>query len=251
VVRNPELEQIYVPLWQELAADTPDGRFYQADRGTELFDLYHEIVVTLTGRQTAGVVVQAEVKQAETIATIQVEPALQQVTFVVRKSAETLQVEIISPEGQTLTPVQPGVQYTGQPGQSLEEIWAIQAPTPGVWQVQLNGQGSVTVWKDFAPAPATSTPSPTSTRSPTPTWTATPVPPTPTWTTTPAPSPTRTATPGQPPRLPMPPTPTLSLEGNSRTGATTFYLLVIGGVTLPAVVTAGGWLWLCGSQVHT
>ena len=196
---DPEIEQVYVPLWQELAQATPPGQFYRARQSEDLLNIYHQIVVTLTGRQTAGVVVQTQV-QAETVERIGVEPGLAQVTLVIRKSDPELQVSILPPGGQPLSPASPGVRYGGRPGQSREEIWAITHPPPGEWQVRLNGQGSVTVWKDYFPAPATATFTPSATS--TSTGTATPAP-----TSTPTPPPTATPT-ASPTVTPVPATST-------------------------------------------
>lgn len=191
---DPEIEQLYLPLWQEMAALTPLGRFYRARQSEELLDIYHDIVVNLTGRQTAGVVLQTQV-QTDTVEQITVEPGLAQVTLVIRKSDPALQVTILRPGGQPLSPTEPGVQYTGQAGQSREEVWAIGDPPPGAWQVRLDGQGTVTVWKDFYPAPPTPTftpsPSPTVTLSPT----LSPTPTLPPSTFTPTPTPSATFTP--------------------------------------------------------
>jgi hypothetical protein len=196
---DPEIEQVYVPLWQEMAGATPPGRFYRARHGEDLLDIYHDIVVALTGRQTAGVVVQTQV-QTHTVEYIPVEAGLAQVTFVVRKSDPALQVAVLRPSGQELAPDQPGVQYGGRPGQSREEVWAANDPEPGEWQVRINGRGTVTVWKDVYPAPATPTPSPTytPTASPTPSPTATS---TSSPTASPTPLPSATPTPTPVPRL--------------------------------------------------
>jgi hypothetical protein len=240
---DPEIEEVFVPLWQAMARTTPPGRFFRARRSEDLLDIYHEIVVALTGRQTSGVVVQTQV-QAETLEQIPIEPGLAQVTFVIRKSDPSLQVRILRPDGQPLTPDVPGVRYGGQPEARLsstvgsrEEVWAVDNPEPGDWQIHINGQGTVTVWKDFYPAPATPTPSATHTPTPSPTFTPTASPtPTPTLsptaTRTPSPTvtPTSTPTPG-----PLPP---LEL---SEPGAP----VTLGpGASLPVVAT-----WLPGARI--
>ncbi|GIK38062.1 MAG: hypothetical protein BroJett011_18950 [Chloroflexota bacterium] len=241
---DPEIETIYVPLWQELAAQTPPGRFYRARQSNELLDIYHDIVVTLTGRATAGIIVQTQV-QTETVEPVTVEAGLAQITFVIRKSDPALQAEIISPGGQRLDSNGAGVQHAGQPGQSHEEIWAMSYPPAGTWYVRLSGQGTVTVWKDFLPAPATPTftPSATATSLPTssptvtPTATLTPtptvIPPTPTPTLTPQPTSTRAATPTSSP-TPIP------LKPASHTSLAWWVLLPVAVLA----VGGGGWLWL-------
>ncbi len=243
---DPEIEQLYVPLWQEMAATTPTGRFYQARRSEDLLDIYHDIVVTLTGRQTEGVVVQTEVETA-TVKAVAVEPGLAQMTLVIRKSAPAIGVRIIRPNGQRLTAGEPGVQQAGQPGDSLEEIWAISDPPAGQWLVELTGQGVVTVWKDFYPAPATPTFTPTATATPTETATATRTPlPTVTATSTPSPTSTPTSTPSSTP-LPLPtaatiptPTPNLAPLPPGPAGNLMRWLLLPLGVI---AAVGGGWFW--------
>lgn len=194
---DPEITQLYTPLWQQIAAASSPGQFFLARRGEDLLDIYHNIVVTLTGRHSAGVVLQTQV-ETETIEPVMVEPGLEQVTFVIRKSNTAITTHILLPNSTPLTPIQPGVQYGGHPGHNLEEIWAISHPVPGIWQIRLNGQGQVTVWKDFYPAQPTSTftatPPPTPSHTTTPTVTARPTA-TASATLTPSPHVTRTPTP--------------------------------------------------------
>lgn len=238
---DPEIEQVFVPLWQEMAATTSLGRFYRARQSEELLDIYHDIVVHLTGRQTAGVVLQTHIN-TETVERITVEPGLAQVTFVIRKSDPALKVTILRPGGQTLSPGEPGIQHAGQPGQSREEVWAIDDPPPGEWLVRLNGQGTVTVWKDFYPAPPTPTFTPRPTPSPTVTPTAMPtLTPTPTASAMATPVPTLTPIPiaTSTPRPPLPPTP--------RPSPPSFPFKLMGwlGLSLAALsAAAGGWWWL-------
>lgn len=260
---DPLIEQVYAPLWQEMAAATPLGRFYRARRSEDLLDIYHDIVVTLTRRQTAGVVLEQQV-QAETVERLAVESGLAQVTLVIRKSDPALQVSIFRPgSGQIVHPDDPGVQYAGQPGRSSEEVWAISDPPAGEWQVRLSGQGSVTVWKDFYPAPAT----PTFTPSPTLTPTQTPIPATPTFTPSPTSTPTQTPTaaptvtstppptatatlPPPPPSPtfipPSPPPPTPVPSSRVPTSRFTSLLLTPYSLLPPLflLLAAGGWFWL-------
>lgn len=225
---------------------TPTGRFYQVRRSEDLLDIYHDIVVILTGRQTEGVVVQTEVQTA-TVKAVTVEPGLAQMTLVIRKSAPAIGVKIIRPNGQRLTAGEPGVQQAGQPGDSLEEIWAISDPPSGQWLVELTGQGVVTVWKDFYPAPATPTFTPTATATPTETATATRTPlPTVTSTSTPSPTSTPISTPSSTP-LPLPttttiptPTPNLAPLLPGPAGNLMRWLLLPLGI----IAAVGGWFWL-------
>jgi hypothetical protein len=233
---DPEIEQLYAPLWQEMAAATPPSRFYRARQNGDLLGIYHDIVVTLTQRQSAGIVVQAQV-ETETVEPVEVEPNLAQVTFVIRKSNPAIRVEVTGPDGQPLRSTDVGVQYGGRPGQSREEIWAIASPTPGRWQVRLSGQGEVTVWKDFYPAPPTLTPSPT----PTPSATATATP-SPTATQTPLPTPTLSPTVQAAKRSIATPTPPVLLSQPPQ--AHLSYLSLAGWLGGPLLAVGGGWLWL-------
>lgn len=258
---DPEIEQVYAPLWQKMAAATTPGRFYRARQNQDLLDIYHDIVVTLTGRQTAGIVLQTSVS-SQTVQPVMVEPGLLQVTFVIRKSDPALQVQIVDPAGQPLRQTGTAVQHSashpggdaGQPGQSLEEIWAVTQPLPGVWQVRLEGQGAVTVWKDFYPAPAaptftppptatptaTPSPSPTPTRLPTATPISTPIPsPTPTCTPTPAALSVRVTFTPQPPASVSSPPPSLSN-----------WLWGVGLPLFGLLAGGGGWWWLKHRTPH-
>lgn len=229
---DPELEQLYIPLWQEIAP----GHFYRAAGSEDLLNIYHHIVVSLTGRQTQGVVLQTQV-QSQTIRAVPVEPHLAQVTLVIRKSDPALTVTITRPDGQALTPTDDNVQYAGRPGRSREEIWAITRPHPGNWQVQLNGQGTVIVWKDFIPDPPTPTFTPTATPSPSPTATATSLPTaTPTFTPTPSPLPPSVPTVTLPPLLSSPPPSSLSNSSSLIT-----WLIAV--PLLAGVAGSGYWLW--------
>jgi len=228
---DPEIEEVFVPLWQEMAQATPLGHFFRARQNKDLLDIYHDIIIALTGRDTAGVVLQTQAR-IDTLEGISVEPGLAQVTFVIRKSDPALQVTILRPDGQALTPDAAGVQYGGQPGHSHEEVWAVDDPEAGNWQIHLNGQGTVTIWKDFYPAPATPVPSPTRTRTPTPS---------PAHTSTP--SPTRKPTP-----LPTAATPTpTSLLGplpRLRLSEPNAPVALRPGDSLPVVAT-----WLPGAHI--
>jgi hypothetical protein len=233
---DPELEQVYVPLWQELAEATPPGRFYRARRGEDLLDVYHDIVVTLTRRQSAGVVLHAQV-EAETLEPVRVEPNLAQVTLVIRKSDPALQVRISRPDGRRLGQTEAGVQYAGRPGQSREEIWAISRPEPGWWQVRLSGQGTVTVWKDFYPALVTPTPAAAPPPSPSPSLP-------PATATEPSRPATPTATAAAVALLTRPATPGLPAAAVSRPGGWGPALCWGGVLPLLALAGAGGWWWV-------
>jgi hypothetical protein len=235
---DPEIEETFVPLWQDMAQATPHGRFYRARQAEELLDVYHDVVVTLTGRETAGIVLQTRVETA-TREQVTVEPGLAQVTFVIRKSAPSLRVTVKPPSGPPLTPNDPGVRYGGHPDQGLEEIWAVDDPPPGDWQVQVDGQGVVTVWKDFYPAVAMPHPTRRPTASPAPSATSRP-----THTPSPSPTPTASATP-RPTRTPaltsvFTASATPIPPAASRSGGLPRWWV---GLPLVALGGGGGWLW--------
>lgn len=230
---DPELETVYVPLWQDLAAANPAVHFYRVHRAEGLLDIYHDIVVKLTGRQTAGIVVETQVR-TEHIESVGVEPDLARLTFVVHKNDPALRVTISRPDGQRLEPDQPSVQHGGWSGQ-LVEIWTVTTPPAGRWQVHMNGRGRVTVWKDVFPAPPTPTVTPKPTTTPSPTTSLTP------WSTATATLlPTATLSPtgitinGQPSVMtvsePVPPA-----------GSPAIWWL---GLPLLIVVAGSGWYWL-------
>ncbi|MFW6096867.1 MAG: VWA domain-containing protein [Chloroflexota bacterium] len=184
---DSEIANVWQPLWEEMATRTAPGRFYTARQAEDLADIYHDVVVALSGSRTSGAVLEGEVGAGGMRRTVAVEPNLARLTLVASKSRPDLSVTVLLPDGTPLSTGQPGVRYAGEPGATREEIWVIDEPIPGDWTVLVSGEGRVTVWKDYRPAPA---PSPTSTLTPTPTDTPVPSP-----TATPMPSPTPTATP--------------------------------------------------------
>lgn len=200
---DPTIQAIWQPLWQQMAEATAPGAFHIARHSQDLPAIYHDIVVALTGNQTAGAVVDAVPVGPEPIThTIAVPEGLAHLTFVVSKSAATVQVTVLRPDGEPLAAGQTGIRYAGQPGQSREEVWAVDAPPPGLWTVVLSGAGEVTVWQDYDLAP---TPTPTPEPSLTPSHTSSPLPAI-THTSTAAP----TATPSQTPAPTLPPSPTMT-----------------------------------------
>lgn len=183
---DPTIATTWQPLWQEITRHHLSGRFFVARQATDLLTIYHDIFVTLTGKQTEGVVINEAVTPAElTIKSLTVSQGLSRLTLVISKSQPTLEVTVLQPDGQKLEGTHPGVRYAGQPGQSREEIWAIDDPPAGTWTVILNGEGWVTVWQDYDLAPT-----PTATGEPS--LTPTPVS-SPTFTVIPSPLPTETA----------------------------------------------------------
>ena len=181
-----EIETVYAPLWRELTGGT-QGRFYPVRQADDLIAVYHDILVVLSGVQTAGTVVEAEIEDETQVEVVTIEPNLARATFVVRisrpdasaglsTSASTgITVTIHRPNGRPIMPGDDDVQHAAH---GSTAIWAITRPRPGDWTVVMTGQGTVTVWKDYVPAPATPMPTLalTATSSPTPVPTATPSP---------------------------------------------------------------------------
>ena len=168
---DPEIAQIWQPLWQEMSAAARPGRFFIARRPEDLPGIYHDIAAALTGRQTTGAILDETISTAGQIQTIQVSPGLAQISLIINKSSPEQTITITTPDGRILTPAPPRVRRAGQPGQSREEVWVIEQPRPGAWQIHVDAPGPVTIWQDYIPAPP---PPPTNTAAPAPTFTPPP-----------------------------------------------------------------------------
>jgi len=155
---DEDIATVWKPLWQELAAGTTMGRFYEVRQAQDLPDIYHDIVVALTGSRTKGPIFQGEVGAAGLRQTVPVNAGLARLTFVVGKSAPDLAVTILKPNNNVLSVAESGVRHAGQSGEGLAEIWVIDDPQPGDWTVLITGAGHVTVWQDYRSASATVTP---------------------------------------------------------------------------------------------
>ena len=160
----------------------------------DLAPIYHDIVAQLHRSSSQGMVLRETVQDALE-ATVNVAEGWQTATFVVHKSAPSLQVVLVRPDGQAVSADAPGVRYNGQLD-GRYETWSIDQPAAGKWRMQIAGRGAVAVWLDYQllPATPTATTSPTPTASSTATRSATGTA-SPTGTATPSPSPTITATP--------------------------------------------------------
>ena len=160
---DPDIFDIWIPIWREMSSGTKQGQFYTARTAADLPAIYHDIVVSLTGGQTDGIILDKKVQET-TQEYILVEPNLAQLTFVISKSTPDISAFILQPNGNPLI-VQKGVRHAGT---DSEEIWVIDNPIPGDWIIHFNGKGHVTVWKDYRSIPSTSTPLPTHTLTQTP-----------------------------------------------------------------------------------
>jgi len=218
---SQRVRDYWLSHWRELVAATPGGALFTARQASDLLPLYHAIVRGLTGALASTTLAEAAelpVSQPLVI-TAAVEQPLASMTLVIWKEETQTAVSVIAPNGATLDAETQGVNITGVPGRSHEEVWRIERPILGNWRIVLNGAGRVTVWQDRAPLP-TSTPSATATRTPTATTTPTRTPsPTATATTTNTPtataSPTPTATPTRTPSPTATATPTWTPSATS------------------------------------
>ncbi|MCA9868591.1 MAG: VWA domain-containing protein [Anaerolineales bacterium] len=197
---DAEIATVWQPMWQDMAAATGEGRFLIAQDATDMPGVYHDIVVALAGRQSAGAVIDDIVSPAGLRQTVPVEPALARLILVVRKSYPSTTVTIYRPDGAAATRAADGQGLVAVSGEPLEEIWTFANPEPGDWVVAADGEGRLTVWKDFevatpTPEPPTPAPAPTATIPATPMATATSAA---TATATPMPVPTATIAPVSP-----------------------------------------------------
>lgn len=170
---DADIAQIWQPLWQELSAATPPGRYFVARSAADLPGIYHDIVVALTGNETAGALLDTAVPEDGLEHSLPVADGLAQMTLVISKSDPTQEVTIMTAAGRPLSPQDATARHAGQPGVTAEEIWVIEHPTPGVWAIRVHGEGQITIWQDYKPA---ATPLPTATIPPTKTPTVTPQP---------------------------------------------------------------------------
>lgn len=198
-----EIANVWQPIWKDMAAATPGGRFLVARDAQDLPAIYHDFVVSLTGRQSAGAVVDTTVAPEGFREVVTVDVGLARLILIVRKSHPDTAVTIHLPDGTVLRPSTDARGPVHRTGGLLEEVWTIRNPAAGNWLVTASGEGRLTVWKDFEVA--TPTPPPTATQA---TATATMAP----ATTTAAPTrtPASTATPalaliGQPTSTPLKP----------------------------------------------
>lgn len=165
---DSEIGDIYVPLWKEIT-ESSGGHFYSVRRADDLFAIYHDILLTLSDVQSTGPVLETQLEDEAQRKIVAVEPGLARVTFLVRLSHPDVEVVLYRPGGRALTPQNEDVRYASQ---DTSVIWNIESPEPGDWELLMDGQGQVTVWKDFLPAPINPTPA----LSPTPAPTFTPSP---------------------------------------------------------------------------
>ena len=200
---DPQIRDVYRPLWVGLAESGIGVRFYDARSSEDLAAIYHDVAVQLHRGRSQGTILDQIVDGATQIM-VEIPAGWKWANFVIQKSDPNLEVSILRPDGSPLQAGDPDLQYMGEPGQTRHEVWSVEHPPEGQWIVQARGQGMVTVWLDYQLLPATPTPvptvapTPTETPSPAPTWTptSTGIPsPSPTWMPTVTPLPTSTWTP--------------------------------------------------------
>lgn len=192
----------WMSVWQQLAAYTPNGAVYTAQKASDLLPIYHNIVRDLIVRNTGYMAASEALAQdvavpvGETLVVdVPVDSELSSMTLVVLKQSANTTAAVVSPSGASPELSATSVIATGKG--TRQEVWRIERPVLGMWQVRLTGEGEVTVWRDqMRPEPTpTPLPTPTPTDTPTPVPTSTPTPTdTPTATPTDTPTPTETAT---------------------------------------------------------
>lgn len=170
---DPEIAAVWKPLWQEMAAGTAAGRFYEVRRPEDLMGVYHEIVATLTGHVAAPPVIDVTAAATPSHHSVTVESGLDGLTLVIAKSDPGVVARVFLPDGRRLEPSLPGVRHVTGAGVMAEELWSVEAPPPGRWVVEIFGQGRVLVWKDVRAADVVAT---VTRPSPTPAPSATPLP---------------------------------------------------------------------------
>ncbi len=172
---DAELAIVWQPMWQDMAAATVEGRFLIAQDAADMPAVYHDIVVALAGRQSDGAVIDDVVAPGGLRQTVPVEPYLARLILVVRKSHPATTVTIYRPDGSAVARTPDSQGFSPVADGPSEEIWTFGNPESGPWVVTADGEGRLTVWKDFevaTPSPAPTTPAPAA-ASPTPMATAT------------------------------------------------------------------------------
>lgn len=236
ILQNNQTDDLqpWLPLWRAISEATPSGQLLQIEHPTQLPDLYHTLVTALTGQQTAGLILQAAItnEQAE-LFTFTVPPNLTQLTLLISKSNPNQHIALYPANTSPQTAISIPGQYISQDNNSLEGGWIIDDPLPGLWQVEVSGEGNIAIWEDYQlllpiPSPkAAITLAPT---APSPTLTA--VPPTP----SPQPSAFRTI-----------PSPTLQPTSPPQNNISTFPTQPPAFNTPPAPIAPSAppnWLWL-------
>lgn len=151
---DPEIQTVYRNLWQEIAARTPPAEYHEARTADDLLHIYHGVVASLAGAEPDAPVIETLVEGSQ-VETVTVESGLAQVTLVVLSSDPALEVRLLRPGGAPARPDDPDVRHIGEPGITREEddleIWAISNPRAGRWTLELQGHGTVLVWRDAIP----------------------------------------------------------------------------------------------------
>jgi hypothetical protein len=166
---------------------TPDGDLYTADTAADLLPLYHAIVREWTGVAAGSAVSHSTVLSPDEpwSVALPVDADLAGMIVTIWKHDPSTLADVLDPLGQAIARDAPSVTITGQAGQSREEVWRIERPQRGLWQVVLTGEGRVSVWYDVSPLPTprpthtptaapSATPAPTATRAASPTVSPTP-----------------------------------------------------------------------------
>jgi len=232
----------WVERWAQLAEQTPGGSLYTANQADELLPIYHAIVRELAGAEGAAAAANAILRPGEPLVVpVPVDGAVAGLVITVWKAEAATTAELRDPAGRPATADHAGVTVTGGSG-SREQVWRVNRPQVGLWQVVLNGRGRVSVWHDRIIATPTSTNTATNTATNTPTNTPTNTAtntPTATATNTTTPTPTNTTMP-MATDTPMPPAAAGSAEQGEAAGPPRWPWALAGGAMAAGAIALIG-----------
>lgn len=127
------------PYWKAISKST-----YRITSVNDLNAVFHEIIADIIGFGWTPVAKPSQGQPTK----IEVEPYLERVSFTVLKQNPNVKLKIIRPDGRGVTHKDDDVIYrTGQRGDQFE-TYSIMDPSPGIWQLQLEGEGEVKIYKD-------------------------------------------------------------------------------------------------------
>lgn len=145
---------VYLNFWDELANIT-GGAYYNPEK-TEpallevYFDIYRRLMnLPKPSTTTNGPVIpdtrpsinNIDLNQIQEV-TIELQGDLEQITFTFLKSQDSIVSRVIRPDGSEVQPTDERVKYQKQ---DRLEIFGILAPEQGVWKLQLEGAGNITI----------------------------------------------------------------------------------------------------------
>lgn len=142
--------QPWLPLWQAISEATPAGQLLQIEQPAQLPNLYHALLTTLIGQPTNGLILQTTIPDAQRQTfTLTVPPNRSQMILLISKSDPNQQVAIHPAGNSSQTAVSTTTQHISPDNNVLEEGWVFAAPPPGLWQIEVTGEGSIAIWEDY------------------------------------------------------------------------------------------------------